>query len=112
MRLDSKRTLIATEKLRDYVLNCSHPEGESKARFLGDIGYEQRSWQRLEADLRLQHLSQEVSSGKQSMYGMKYQIIAPLIGPNGRQAWIRSIWIVRTGESCARFVTLVPEPKP
>ena len=42
--------MISVEKLRDYVLNPSHPEGESKARFLREMGYEQTNWQILEQD--------------------------------------------------------------
>jgi hypothetical protein len=40
--------IIAAEKLRDYVLNFSNPDGESKARYLAEIGYEQDDWQKLE----------------------------------------------------------------
>ncbi len=112
MKLSPKTTIIAAEKLRDYVLNFSNPDGESKARYLAEIGYEQDDWQRLETDLRLQHLTVEATSGKKSIYGEKYEIVAPLVGPNGKARWIRSIWMIRKGETFARFVTLVPEKKP
>ncbi len=76
------------------------------------MGYEQKKWQKLEKDLRAQHLPVEATPGKKSMYGTKYEIVAPLVGPNGKKRWIRSIWIIRTGESFARFVTLIPEKQP
>jgi len=103
--------VIAPEKLRDYVLNPSHAEGKSKTRFLNEMGYEQNNWQVLEADLRAQHLPFDVIPGQKSIFGNKYEIVAPLIGPNGQKRWIRSIWIIRRRESFARFVTLIPEPK-
>lgn len=112
MKLSPEMTVISPHKLRDYVLNLAHDEGESKARFLGEIGYDQQNWQILEKDLREQHLTVDASPGKKSMYGMKYEIVAPLVGPNGKKRTIRSIWIIRTGESEARFVTLIPETKP
>jgi hypothetical protein len=112
VKLSPKTTIIAPEKLRDYVLNLSHPDGESKARFLRATGYEQEKWQKLEKDLRAQHLPVEAVPGKKSMYGTKYEIFAQLVGPNGKKRWIRSVWIIRTGESVARFVTLIPEQKP
>ena len=111
MRLSSKTIIIAPEKLRDYILNSSHPDGESKARFLSEIGYKQENWQILERDLRNQHLPLAASPGKKSIYGAKYEIVGPLVGPNGDRKWIRSIWIIRTGESVARFVILIPEEK-
>ncbi len=66
----------------------------------------------MERDLRQQHLSHEAIPGKKSIYGHKYEILAPLIGPNGEARWIRSIWMIRKGESVARFVTLIPEKQP
>lgn len=112
MKLSPETTIIAPNKWRDYVLNLAHAEGEPKARFLEQIGYEQTNWQRLEKDLRKQHLTIEASSGEKSIYREKYEIIAPLIGPNGNKRWIRSIWIARKGENMARSVTLIPEKQP
>jgi hypothetical protein len=109
VQLSPQTTIIAPEKLRDYVLNFANRDGESKARFLEEMGYSQEHWQILEADLRTQHLSQEVKPGKQSRYGEKYEIVAPLIGPKGEKRWLRSIWMIRNGESSARFITLIPE---
>jgi len=85
MKLPQEATIIAPEKLRDYVLNVLSPDGASKARYLRSMGYEQRNWKMLEQDLRTQHLSQEVRPGQQSMYGHKYEICAPLIGSNGNR---------------------------
>lgn len=112
MKLSQTTTIIAPEKLRDYILNLSNPDGESKARYLMQIGYKQTQWQVLEKDLREQHLSLEALPGKQSIYGVKYEIVAPLAGPNGQRRWIRSVWMIRKGESVARFVTLIPEKQP
>lgn len=112
MKLSPKTTIIAPEKLRDYVLNLAHSDGESKARFLGEIGYDQTNWQILEKDLREQHLTIAATPGKKSIYGMKFEIVAPLVGPNGEKRWIRSIWMIRKGENVARFVTLIPEEIP
>lgn len=112
MKLSQTTTIIALEKLRDYVLNLSNPDGEPKARYLMQIGYKQSQWQTLERDLREQHLSLDVLPGKQSIYGGKYEIVAPLTGPNGQRRWIRSVWMIRKGEPVARFVTLVPEKQP
>ncbi len=109
MKLSAKTTFIAPEKLRDYVLNPAHDEGKSKARFLGEMGYEQAHWQRLASDLKAQHLPVEATPGKKSIYGAKYEILAQLTGPNGETRRLRSIWIIRKRESFARFVTLIPE---
>lgn len=64
MKFDPFTMIIASEKLRDYVLNPFHGEGESKARFLEEMGYEQAEWQVLENDLRTQHLPIDVVLAK------------------------------------------------
>jgi len=51
MKLSQETTIISPEKLRDYVINLSHPDGETKARFLQNMGYEQDKWKTLEHDL-------------------------------------------------------------
>ena len=112
MQLSLQATIIAPEKLYDYVLDLTNRDGESKARFLEEIGYNRKNWQILEADLRAQHLSQEARPGKKSRYGEKYEIVAPLVGPNGKKRWLRSIWMIRNGERAARFITLIPEKQP
>jgi len=94
------------------LLNPSHSEGASKAQFLQKMGYEQQNFQLLEMDLRNQHLKSEALPGKKSIYGTKYEIVAPLTGPNRKTRWVRSIWMIRFGESVARFVTLIPEKQP
>jgi hypothetical protein len=75
------------------------------------MGYEQANWQILEADLKTQHLPIDVIHGKQSLFGTKYEIVAPLIGPNGQKRWVRSIWMIRRRETVVHFVTLIPESK-
>jgi hypothetical protein len=89
-----------------------HPDGRAKAQYLARLGYSADDGPRLEADLRNQHLSREAKPGKPSPYGHKYEILGPLSGPNGRTAWTRTVWIIRTGENKPRLVTLVPEEKP
>jgi hypothetical protein len=59
-----------------------------------------------------QILSREAEPGRPSPYGQKYEILGPLTGPSGATAWVRTIWIVRVGETKARLVTLIPEEKP
>ena len=47
-----------------------------------------------------------------TFYGQKYEILGTLTGPNGNTAWVRTIWIILTGETAPRLVTLIPAEKP
>lgn len=112
VKLSARDAIIPPAKLRDYVLSTTHPEGRGKAEYLGRLGYSQDGFNRLEADLREQILALDAQAGWLSPYGQKYEILAPLTGPNGNTAWVRTIWIILTGETAPSLVTLIPAEKP
>jgi len=111
MKLPAQHAIIPQEKLCDYLLSKTHPDGRGKAEYLARLGYFQAQWARLEEDLRVQHLSREAEPTGQSRYGQKYEILGPLTGPNGTAAWVRTIWIILSGETQPRLVTLIPEER-
>lgn len=106
---NATRAVIVCEKLRDYLLNPKHRRGASKAKLLLSMGYEADRWQRLETDLREQHLAAEVKDIEATDYGTSYVIVAPLAGPNGRRVSFRSIWQVDRDSVQPRFITMYPE---
>jgi uncharacterized protein DUF6883 len=112
VRLSSRDAIIPPDKLRDYLLSTTHPDGRGKAEYLGRLGYSQDTAGKLDPDLREQILSLDAQPGRPSPYGQKYEILGPLTGPNGKNAWVRTIWIVPTGETAPRLVTLIPAEKP
>ena len=106
---NADRAIIDPVKLHGYLLSRSHPVGRFKAAFFHALGYSSEEWRQLEADLRNQHLSQDVTLEDQTPYGQKYSIRATLIGPSGSSADVVSVWVVRTREELPRFVTAYPE---
>jgi hypothetical protein len=112
VRLSTHNASIPADKLRDYLLSTTHPDGRGKAEYLGGLGYSQDAFSRLEADLREQILTLDAQPGRLSPYGQKYEILGPLTGPNGNTAWVRTIWIILTGETAPRLVTVIPAEKP
>lgn len=106
---NADRAVIEPAKLHGYLLSRSHPVGRFKAAFFLALGYSSENWRQLEADLRSQHLSQDATPERPSPYCQKYATRATLIGPSGDSADVVSVWVVRTGEEFARFVTAYPE---
>ncbi len=43
-----------------------------------------------------------------TQFGTKYAVVEIVTGPNKRSATIISVWIVRTGETFSRLVTVYP----
>jgi hypothetical protein len=102
------RAIISQEKIVAYLLNLDHPDGGSKAVVLEHAGFTLQRPEDLEQALRVQHLSLDAEHGKPSAFGRKYEIRGELRGPMDR-VMVRSVWIVRHGESAPRLITLVPE---
>jgi len=103
------RAVIEPAKLHAYLLSRTHPIGRFKAAFFQALGYSSEDWRQLEADLRSQHLPEEATADEPTPYGRKYVIRATLVGPSGSSAVLVTVWVVRAGEDCARFVTAYPE---
>jgi hypothetical protein len=105
---NADRAIIAPEKLTGYLLNVSHKRGGPKARLLLSVGYRPDDPERLESDLRMQHLSLEVTRTSGNPYGVVYEIEGPIRTPGGRIVRFCSIWQVDTGTDVPRFITLYP----
>jgi hypothetical protein len=98
---------IDRQKLHGYLLSKAHPVGRFKARFFAALGYAAERWQELEADLRMQHLTQDAEPGESLPEGQVFTIRAILKGPNGQSAVVLSVWFVAAG-AASRFVTAYP----
>ena len=105
---NADRAEIEPEKLRGYLLSPTHPVGRFKSRFFAALGYSADAWQTLEADLRIQHLSQDVEPGEPTSYGQPFTIRAILKGPNDESALVVSIWFIRESSMVPHFVSAFP----
>jgi hypothetical protein len=105
---NADRAIIASEKLTGYLLNVSHKRGGPKARVLLSVGYRSDNPQSLESDLRVQHLSLDVSRTHRNAYGVVYEVEGPINTPSGRSVRFRSVWQVDTGTDVPRFITMYP----
>ena len=98
---------IDPQKLHGYLLSPTHPVGRFKARFFAALGYAAERWQEFEADLRMQHLTQDAEPAESLPEGQVFTIRAILKGPNGQSAVVLSVWFVTAG-AAPRFVTAYP----
>lgn len=106
MKLPSgERAVIDAQKVCGYCLDPEHDDGRHKAHiFLTLLGLT-----RSNADLLLSALADAASNGnavagKLDKYGQRYLIDFAFTGRSGT-AMIRSVWIIRHGESIPRLVT-------
>jgi uncharacterized protein DUF6883 len=67
MKLPAADAIIPPEKLRDYLLSPTHPDGRAKAEYLAKLGYAEEAFPQLESDLRVQLLSRDAQPGRSSL---------------------------------------------
>ncbi len=99
---------IPRSKIRDYLLESSHPEGGSKAAFFLALGFQPERWQLLANALRAMILRTPITRTVAGRHGTKYIVEGKLMTPAARTVCLRSVWIIDPGESAPRFVTAYP----
>lgn len=107
-----EQAVIPLEKLRDYALNARHPYGKHKAKvfeaILG-IGVDDAEW--LATEILTQLPKHEAKPGKIDTYGKRYTIDLK-IRKLGREAWVRTGWMILTGTNSPRLTTCyIPKPE-
>jgi hypothetical protein len=104
---NADHAVIAEEKIRDYLLNPSHPVGGSKAVWFASIGYTLGNWQDLANDLLHVAQTNENFIAKSSPFGVKYEVAGALGCPGYRPGLVVSVWIVEENDP-PRLVTAYP----
>ena len=105
---NAQQAIIPEAKLRDCLLSPVHPVGRHKSAFFAALGYIAKGWSHSEYDLRDQRLTCDCEFGEATEHGQKYEIHTPLTGPNGRQADVLSVLILRHEEHVPRVVSAMP----
>jgi hypothetical protein len=99
------QAILDIRKIEDYCLSHSHPRGRHKARMFREALDLQRS----DAPWLRDVLLEAARSGPASQlatdaWGSRWRLDAS-ITRHDKTAVVRTIWILRTGESVPRFVT-------
>lgn len=103
-----EHAIIPIEKLSDYLLSLSHPVGGSKARYFRAIGFNEGNIEAFKEGLLKIAQSKQIVDEKISPYGIKYIIDDILETPSGEEIFLRTVWIIETGQTVPRFVTAYP----
>ena len=105
---NAERAIVDIGKLRDYCLNSEHNDGKHKARlFSAALGMGINDAEALREALLQAVQTANAQLGKNDVYGQRYTIDFTL-NWHGRQATIRSGWIIDRGSEVPRLVTAYP----
>jgi hypothetical protein len=99
------RAEIDIRKLRDYCLNPLHDEGKHKARvFAAALGMTATDAESLRDILLEVVKTHDAQVGYQDAYGQRY-VVDFLLDWRGRQAMVRSGWILEHGSDIPRLTS-------
>ncbi len=102
---NADRAIVPVEKLRDYSLNPSHPEGKHKARiFAALLGFTAADAEKLREMVLNAVLSQEAVEGLTDEHGTRYRIDFEAQGLRDAVT-VRTAWHIDTGETVPRPVS-------
>jgi len=105
--LNAERAVVDIRKLRDYCLNPLHDEGKHKARLFAAVGITADEAEDLRDILLRIVKTQAAQLGRQDVYGQRYIVDFPLEW-RGKQATIRSGWIIEHGTETPKLTTCYP----
>ena len=109
MRLpDAEHLRVDREKIVDYLLSASHPDGQTKAEFFRRFGFQQDQWRVLAEALRKHGMSHPIVKTVESLHGTRYSVDGSIESPDGRHPQIRTVWILEVGARSPRLITAHP----
>jgi hypothetical protein len=99
---------VDREKVEQYLLAATHPDGSSKAEFFSCFGFSPVQWRELADALRNHGINGKVVRTVESSYGTRYAVDGPMEAPDRRNPLIRTVWLVGRNSRTARLITAYP----
>ncbi|WP_174287181.1 DUF6883 domain-containing protein [Sphingomonas bacterium] len=99
---------VLRRKVENYLLQLTHLDGGSKARFFMAHGFSADDPDRLIAALSAHPDDNPVVAVRESQHGVTSVIRCRLRSPDGRDPCVQTIWMLDKGGSIHRFVTAYP----
>lgn len=102
---NAHKAVVEIVKLKNYCLSFEHPEGRHKARvFQTALGLTGADAEELRAALLQAAREQDAIVSAADTYGQRYAVDA-IVRHRGREAIVRSAWIIRRGEDFPRLTS-------
>ncbi len=105
---NADKAVVPPDKITDYLLSVTHPDGRDKAAFFMAFGFSIDKPFQFEAARLQQAASNEVVKSISSKFGVRYVIEAELETPDQRNPLIRSVWFIENDTEIPRLITAYP----
>ena len=105
---NAEYAIVDIRKLRDYCLNPQHNKGKDKARLFSSLlGMSSNDAEGLRNALLEAVRKQDAQLEEKDAYGQRYTLDFTL-NWQGKQAAIRSAWIIETNSNIPKLTTAFP----
>lgn len=105
---NASKARVDRDKIVNYLLSTTHPDGQSKARFFIRFGFSAESWYVL-ANALLHHCaSNPVIELVRSEYGVRYVVEGAMLSPDKRNPRVRTVWLIEKSGTFPRLITAHP----
>ena len=98
--------IIPEPKLTRYLL-VFKPRND-KSQFLAQAGFSLNNWQTLKTAIQQLNQSVEAEEDRTDEYGTFYNVRGEILGVNGINLSVVTIWLERKSDGKFQFITLVP----
>ena len=105
---NADQAFVDREKVTEYLLSTSHPDGAGKAKFFGRFGFRIENWEILAESLRKHGVCHPVVKTVAFAYGTRYTVEGNIETPDGRNPSVRTVWIIEVGSVRPRLITAYP----
>jgi hypothetical protein len=100
--------IVPREKILDYLLSLTHPQGRHKAAFFASFGFSTEDWQTLADSLKRHAADHPVTKSETTPFGTRYVVEGIMEMPDGRLPCLRSVSFVAEGEGIPTLATAYP----
>jgi len=102
------QSIVADNKITDYLLSETHETGKHKANFFKRFGFEISDIKTFRDSLIKHSIDRDIEQTKNSDFGIKYELKCEIETPDKRNPCIVTVWVVENGMDEPRFVTAYP----
>ncbi|MEO8236197.1 MAG: DUF6883 domain-containing protein [Flavobacterium sp.] len=106
---NNEQSIVAENKITNYLLSQIHEIGKHKAFFFNRFGYNLNNINEFKNALLQHAIEREIAQTQNSDFGCKYVLKCNLQTPDNRNPCIVSVWIIEKGNQNPTLVTAYPD---
>jgi hypothetical protein len=100
--------IFAKDKIVNYLLSESHPQGKSKCKFFNKFGFSPNDPEKLEFALQSHPVDHEFVKAVWTDFGLRYEVECSIRSPDGRDPCVVSVW-QENKDGLPAFITAYPK---